>query len=104
MTCRGSCAAPQTQATTPPPDGTWSIAFENDGVAGQDNNYSNGIGVGWTSADAERYPADSFTRTLLAWGSFLPQVSDPSYKKFASFALSQHIFTPEDITLADPPA
>ncbi len=86
------------------PDGTWSVAFENDGIAGQDNNYSNGFGVGWTSSDAEKYPDDSFTGTLVRWASFLPQVDDPAYTKFASFALSQHIFTPEDITVANPPA
>ncbi len=60
--------------------------------------------MGWASADAERYPDDSFTRTLVRWASFLPQVDDPAYTKYASFALSQHIFTAEDITVADPPA
>ena len=85
-------------------DGSWSVAFENDGVSGEDNNYSNGIGIGWTSADAERYSDDSITGTFVRWASFLPQVDDPAYTKFASFALSQHIFTPEDITVADPPA
>lgn len=86
------------------PDGTWSVAVENDAVVGQDDNYSNGIGVGWTSANTDRYPDGSFTRALVRWASFLPQVGDPAYTKFASFSLSQHIFTPEDLTLVDPPA
>ncbi len=60
--------------------------------------------MGWTSADAKSYPDDSFTGTLERWTSFLPQIGDPAYTKFANFALSQHIFTPEDITVADPPA
>lgn len=80
------------------------MAFENDGVAGQDNNYSNGIGVRWTSVDASRYPDDSLTGTLLWLGSFLPQMDDPDFVKVDSFALFQHIFTPQDISLADPPA
>ena len=61
-----SCMSSNPGSVEAGPDGTWSVAFENDGVAGQDNNYSNGVGVGWTSADAEKYADDSITgRSLL---------------------------------------
>ena len=73
-----SCASSKGVEGEKTPSGTWSVAFENDAVAGQDDNYSNGIGVGWTSAAAERYPDGSFTRTVVGWASFLPQVDDPA--------------------------
>lgn len=88
---------------TAPVRGAWTLTLENDVLTGSDNNYTNGLGVSWVSADTARYDKDSFVRRWGELWSFLPFVGDDGYRTYAAWALAQEMHTPDDIQLADPP-
>lgn len=86
-----------------PPRGAWTVTLENDVLTGSDNNYTNGLGVSWVSADAARYDKEHFVRRWSEFWSFLPFVGDEGYRTYAAWAVAQEMHTPDDIKLADPP-
>jgi lipid A 3-O-deacylase len=80
-----------------------TFTLENDTFTGSDNNYTNGLGVSWTSAELGHYEEDRF---VSRWGKaleFLPFVGDEGYRTHASWTVAQEMHTPDDITLPDPP-
>lgn len=99
------CAASWTaQARDASSDNEWlTFALENDTFTGSDNNYTNGFGVSWVSAELDTYDDDRF---VSQWGrlwSFLPFVADEGYSTYASWTLAQEMHTPDDITIPNPP-
>jgi len=80
-----------------------AVTFENDLFTGSDNNYSNGFGVTWQSAEYRDYAPESFQHTWVEFWSFLPRIGDENCQVFAAWTLGQETFTPDDISLAQPP-
>ena len=70
---------------------------------GSDNNYTNGLGVSWVSADLDTYDDDRFVSKWGRFWSFLPFVGDEGYTTYASWTLAQEMHTPDDITNPNPP-
>ncbi len=91
------------QATADSNEGAWTITLENDVLTGSDNNYTNGLGVSWVSADLNNYDEDRFVSKWGRFWSFLPFVGDEGYTTYASWTLAQEMHTPDDITIPDPP-
>ena len=86
-----------------PYDGALTFAIENDTLTGSDNNYTNGVGVSWVSADLDSYDDDQF---ISKWGdfwAFLPFVGDDGYTNYAGWSVVQEMHTPNDIAIVDPP-
>ena len=91
------------QATADSNEGALTITLENDVFTGSDNNYTNGLGVSWVSADLKNYDEDRFVSKWGRFWSFLPFVGDEGYTTYASWTLAQEMHTPDDITIPDPP-
>lgn len=72
----------------------WSLVFENDIFSGQDQNYTNGIRLGWTSAEAT---SPNWLRSATRW---LP-IADGGNKRI-NVNIGQSLFTPDDITVSTP--
>jgi len=100
-----SCAS--TDGRNEPADGrnheVVTFTIENDTVTGTDNNYTNGLGIAWRGVDVDRADPDSWYRRWLGVWEFLPFIGDPDCSTHAAFAVSQQLFTPDDISLVDPP-
>jgi len=79
------------------------VTIENDSFTGSDNNYTNGIGVGWSTAEVGTYGDGSFVRRWADFWSFLPFVRDEGYLTYASWTVGQEMHAPDDITNPDPP-
>jgi hypothetical protein len=84
-------------------DGAMTITIENDTITGSDNNYTNGIGASWVSADVDTYDDDKFVSQWARFWSFLPFVADDGYTTYASWSVAQEMHTPDDITDPNPP-
>jgi len=84
-------------------NGALTLTIENDSFTGSDNNYTNGIGVGWSTAEVGTYGDGSFVRRWADFWSFLPFVRDEGYLTYASWTVGQEMHSPDDITNPDPP-
>lgn len=84
-------------------EGAYTLTVENDKFTGSDNNYSNGVGLSWTSDEISQYPEDSFARRFAELWDFLPRVGNLDFRTYASWTLGQEMHTPDDITDPDPP-
>ncbi len=89
--------------STAPSRGAWTVSLENDVLTGSDNNYSNGMGLSWVSADTASYEKESFVRRWGEFWSFLPFVGDQGYRTYVAWTFAQEVHTPDDIKLANPP-
>jgi hypothetical protein len=94
-----ACAVPREV----PARSAWTVTLENDVFTGSDNNYTNGIGISWVSADTASYAEKSFVRAAGELWSFLPFVGNDGYRTYVAWSLGQEMHTPDDITQADPP-
>ena len=101
-----ACAGPRPAPDdlTPRPQRTIAVTLENDLFTGSDNNYTNGFGVTWQTDEFRGYEPDSFNHKWVDFWSFLPRIGNENCQVFASWTLGQEIFTPDDITTANPPA
>jgi hypothetical protein len=84
-------------------DGALTVTLENDAFTGSDNNYTNGIGVTWVSADLASYDEESFVHRWGEFWKFLPFVGDEGHKTYASWTVAQEMHTPDDIQNPNPP-
>jgi lipid A 3-O-deacylase len=76
--------------------GTLNVLYENDTFDNSDKHYSNGVQLSWTTApDATPNLALSAARLL----PFFNQSGDVR----TSYALGQNLYTPDDISLNNPP-
>lgn len=74
-----------------------TISLENDIFADEDNNYTNGFRVSYLS------PEDKIPYWLNATANLIPIIDTTGNKRYG-FELGQNIFTPDDISLQNPPA
>jgi hypothetical protein len=81
-----------------------TVTLDNDVFTSSDNNYTNGLGVSWVSAELGHYDEDRFLRKWGRFWSFLPFISDDGYETYASWSLVQEMDTPDDIKNPNPPA
>jgi hypothetical protein len=80
-----------------------TVSVENDLLTSSDNNYTNGVGITWVSADLDHYDPDSFVSKWSRFWKFLPFVLDEGYTTYAGWSLAQEIDTPDDILDPNPP-
>ncbi len=100
------CTAPRTEAPSLEPaqhGGALTLTIENDTFTGSDNNYTNGIGLGWSTDEVGTYGEGSFVRRWTGFWSFLPFVLDEGYRTYASWTVGQEMHTPDDISDPNPP-
>jgi hypothetical protein len=100
------CSAPRSAAPRSEPaehDGALTLTIENDSFIGSDNNYTNGVGLGWSTDEVGIYGEDSFVRRWTEFWSFLPFALDEGYRTYASWTVGQEMHTPDDISDPDPP-
>ena len=90
-------------ATADSNEGALTFTVENDVFTGSDNNYTNGLGVTWVSAELKNYDEDSFVSKWGRFWSFLPFVGDEGYSTYASWTLAQEMDTPDDTANPNPP-
>jgi hypothetical protein len=92
-------------APDPAHRGIFSFRSENDFWAGNDNNYTNGVAASWTTdrIDDCRRQRPGFWCKLVNGFDWLPKVGDSGWASYGSFELGQEMYTPDDITLPEPP-
>ena len=76
--------------------GIITVSLENDIFANQDNNYTNGFRISYLS------PEDKIPYWLDKTANLLP-IIDTSGNKRYGFEFGQNLFTPDDISLNNPP-
>ena len=76
--------------------GILSLVLENDLFYNTDRNYTNGVRVSWLSAE------DKTPEWVLRLADKFPLFPVGKAVR-ASYAVGQNMYTPEDITLRDPP-
>ncbi len=83
--------------------GAASFIFDNDAITGNDNKYTGGLGVAWTSAATETYNERNLYRKIANAFSFLPTVNAEGYRNYVQFLLGMEMYTPTDIRSLEPP-
>lgn len=76
--------------------GIFTFVLENDLFYNTDKNYTNGISLIWVPPN-ERTP--EWALSIAHWLPWFPDDSDIGH----GYAIGQNMFTPKDITVADPP-
>jgi len=84
-------------AADEPESGTLGLVFENDLFYDTDRNYTNGVRASWLSG-ADETPA--WALSAARWFSLFPEGGTVR----TSYAVGQNMYTPDDITLPNPPA
>lgn len=77
--------------------GTYSFTYENDVFAGNDRDYTNGVRADYLTPRNDLPLWGRVARRNLGW------LTDAN-EWYATYGLGQNIYTPSDISLADPPA
>ena len=98
-------AAAETSASAAEHRGIFSFRSENDFWAGNDSNYTNGIAASWTTPKIEDCGGarPGFWCKLVNGFDWLPRIGQEGWDDYAAFELGQEMYTPDDITLPDPP-
>ena len=91
-------AAAQPATESAPDRGVLSAVIENDLFGGTDRNYTNGLRLEWVR------PADESPEWLRRAARLQPFVDLDGVTFRDGFAVSHTLYTPRDITLANPPA
>ncbi len=82
--------------------GTFNVLFENDLFADRDENYTNGLQLGWVSGDLTRFRDDP---RLPAWSrrwiERLPFINRCGLQRNVALGFGQKIFTPRDTGRSD---
>jgi len=81
--------------------GTFSFYFENDLFTGTDRFYTNGVKLGWTSANLEKFADSPYASGLLPLIDRIPYINSPDYQKNLAFSIGQNIYTPDDTEAAE---
>ena len=82
---------------------TIGVTLENDFFTGSDDNYTNGIGISYLSGPTGLQPESAFTRRWAEFFSFLPFIDASRNDTFVGWTIGQEMFTPDDISLPNPP-
>jgi lipid A 3-O-deacylase len=102
-----SAVAVQAPEPTEPPTekaraaGVFTLYFENDYFGGEDQHYTNGVKLSWTSSDLVTWGQEGWRKTIV---EALPFVNREAGQKNLGFAIGQNIYTPQDISLKPPDA
>jgi len=81
---------------------TFTILFENDLFGDTDQQYTNGVQLGWMSPDLTRFAdAERLPDWLLPLVASLPWINEPDTQRNVGFSLGQKIFTPENTQSSD---
>jgi len=99
-----SVPAAEAEEQSRSPRSTVALTLENDVFTGSDNNYSNGLGLTYQSAEFREYEEGSFHRDWVEFWSFLPHIGDENCQVHAAWTLGQEIYTPDDLHAAPPAA
>jgi hypothetical protein len=91
----GCLANPASGADTPK-SGVVSLIVENDSFYGNDEHYTNGIALTWVPTDD---PAPSWFVRIARWLPWFPKNGEVHH----GYVFGQNMYTPSDITVADPP-
>ncbi len=83
--------------------GALSIYLDNDFMTGNDNKYTGGLGLAWTSAATETYGRRNLQSKIANAFSFLPTVNEDGYRTYVQFRLGMEAYTPTDIRALEPP-
>jgi lipid A 3-O-deacylase len=85
------------------PSGILSVGFENDVLVGNDNHYTSGLSLGWTTAELNTLgPKNVFSQVMGAF-SFVPFLGKDSNQKYVNLSVVQEMYTPVDIASPIPP-
>lgn len=80
---------------------TFTFIFENDLFGDTDQQYTNGIQIGWLSPDLTHYAdADRVPDWLLRIALRLPFINAPNRQHNVGITFGQQIFTPADTTVS----
>lgn len=96
----------QDPTNAPPPrprKGILTLTWENDVLLQKDSNYTNGIGVTWTTADVATLANGNFFKKVARAFRFLPAFGVNDRGKYVTARFGQEMYTPEDISDPDPP-
>ena len=97
-----SLFADEPVSKSPSDSSTFSFFMENDLFGDTDQQYTNGIQIGWQSPDLAYYAQEE---RLPAWihrtMGYLPWIHHPDSQKNIGITLGQKIFTPEDLEAFD---
>ena len=103
VTALGICALGGAIPAAAAGESAMTFTLDNDILTGSDDNYTNGFGLTYVSADIDSYGEDSFIRKWSKAWSFLPFVGDEGYATYASWTVAQEMHTPDDIDDPNPP-
>ena len=83
--------------------GAVSLIWENDFFAGKDQNYTNGLTLGYLTPPIGSLSRGNWLRRYAELFHFLPEFGEEDREERIAFALVHTMFTPEDIEDPDPP-
>ena len=99
---RGGALAGEEAAEGFRPSGIVTIGFENDVLVGNDNHYTSGLALGWTTAELNTLgPKNVFSQAMDIF-SFLPPFRKSPNKKHINLSVVQEMYTPVDIASVTP--
>lgn len=84
------------------PRGTILASWDNDILAGSDDDYTNGLQVGWVSGYLKDYEDGPLPGFMARGAQALPGLRDADRQRFISYSLSHRIFTPGDLETSEP--
>lgn len=83
---------------SPSETSTFTVIFENDLFGGRDNQYTNGIQIGWLSPDLNHYAEEKrLPRWFLPIVARMPFINLPDSQHNVGFVLGQQIYTPRNV-------
>ncbi len=84
------------------PRGTLFLSFDNDTFAKSDDDYTNGLQLGWVSGYLRDFHHGPVLSLIASGLNRLPLVNRDRRQRFVSYSLSHRMFTPSDTGTATP--
>lgn len=82
--------------------GALYLMFDNDFIVNSDDDYTNGLGLGWASVRAASWEEVPSFGWLAPFVAGVPLVNEPARQHFVSFNFAQLMFTPAEIKDKEP--
>jgi hypothetical protein len=76
--------------------GVWNLLVENDLFYGSDRNYTSGVGLAWVASPK---PPPEWAARMARGVPWFPEIGEIRH----GYIVGQNMYTPRDITVADPP-
>ncbi|QDU67929.1 lipid A deacylase LpxR family protein [Engelhardtia mirabilis] len=103
VACLGACAAPPDVVEPGAFHETVALTYDNDVFTRSDDNYTNGVALTWIRGPVARERDGSLADRFARLWRGAPFLGDDREELYVAMGLGHEIFTPDDITLADPP-